>query len=62
MDRRNRWLAWRDFEKGIKLMLIMIIRPTKEDVESLHDFFRLVITDTYRKEGIAEKKDRKSVV
>ncbi|WP_400245008.1 GNAT family N-acetyltransferase [Niallia sp. JL1B1071] len=38
-------------------MLIMIIRPTKEDVESLHDFFRLVITDTYRKEGIAEKKE-----
>ncbi|MER2058576.1 MAG: GNAT family N-acetyltransferase [Niallia sp.] len=39
------------------MMPIRIKRPTIEDVEALHDFFETVITDTFRKEGIADKKE-----
>lgn len=39
------------------MMPIIITRPTKEEVEALHDFFETVITDTFRKEGIGDKKE-----
>ncbi|MBB3126610.1 GNAT superfamily N-acetyltransferase [Paenibacillus rhizosphaerae] len=34
-----------------------IRRPTAADVEGIHTFFRLVITDTFEKEGIAHLHD-----
>ncbi|QFT89537.1 Acetyltransferase (GNAT) family protein [Bacillus sp. THAF10] len=34
---------------------IEIRRPTKEDVENLHQFFTIVITDTFQKEGIGDQ-------
>ncbi len=57
MDWGNGWSAWRDFKKGSKMIPLTIERPTKEEVEALHDFFRLVLTDTFRQEGIADKKE-----
>lgn len=36
-------------------MNVEISRPKKEDREELHHFFRLVITDTFIKDGIGEK-------
>ncbi|WP_269898078.1 hypothetical protein [Lysinibacillus sp. JK80] len=31
-----------------------IRRPEQSDIQALHEFFDLVIRDTYKKEGIAE--------
>lgn len=39
----------------IKLIDIKIRRPVHEDKAKLHEFFKLVITDTFKKEGIEEK-------
>jgi GNAT superfamily N-acetyltransferase len=36
---------------------IEIRRPKLEDMQELYRFFRVVITDTYQKEGIADLKD-----
>lgn len=41
----------------IKLLNIKIRRPKFEDKEELHDFFKLVITDTFIKEGIEKNID-----
>ncbi|PGS46308.1 GNAT family N-acetyltransferase [Bacillus sp. AFS041924] len=37
------------------MMKILIRRPRIEDTEELNQFFRIVITDTFTKEGIGEK-------
>lgn len=34
---------------------VEIRRPRKEDVESIHDFFNLVINDTYAQEGLSDR-------
>ena len=49
------WLTRRDFEEGTKMIPITIKRPTIDDVDLLHDFFKLVITDTFQKEGIKDQ-------
>jgi len=49
------WLTRRDFEEGTKMIPITIKRPTIDDIDLLHDFFKLVITDTFRKEGIKDQ-------
>lgn len=36
---------------------VMIRRPCTTDFQELHDFFRLVITDTFIKEGIGDQVD-----
>ncbi|TYR73148.1 GNAT family N-acetyltransferase [Rossellomorea vietnamensis] len=37
------------------MLNLQIRRPSAWDIEELHHFFKTVITDTFRKEGIAEK-------
>lgn len=37
------------------MLNIEIRRPTREDIRELNQFFRIVITDTFSKEGISEK-------
>lgn len=38
-------------------MKLLIRRPEQSDIQTLHEFFDLVIRDTYKKEGIAELVD-----
>ncbi|SPU38059.1 GNAT family acetyltransferase [Lysinibacillus capsici] len=38
-------------------MKLLIRRPEQSDIQALHEFFDLVIRDTYKKEGIAELVD-----
>ncbi len=39
------------------MLNVEIRRPAIEDLSPLHEFFRIVITDTFAKEGIEEKLD-----
>lgn len=39
------------------VLKLEIRRPQKEDINKLGDFFKYVITDTFKKEGIGEKLD-----
>lgn len=38
-------------------MKLLIRRPNQSDIQALHQFFSLVIQDTFAKEGIAELVD-----
>lgn len=46
----------RDLE-GIQILNIEIGRPEIDDINQLKEFFKLVITDTFIKEGIGGKRD-----
>lgn len=37
------------------MLKVEVRRPGMEDVKELHAFFRLVMTDTFIKEGLGEK-------
>ncbi|HWO95274.1 MAG TPA: GNAT family N-acetyltransferase [Bacillus sp. (in: firmicutes)] len=41
------------------MLNVEIRRPRIEDIKKLHQFFRIVITDTFMKEGIGEKVEDK---
>lgn len=40
---------------GILVLNVKIRRPRNEEIKQLNQFFRIVITDTFTKEGIGEK-------
>ncbi len=41
-------------ERKLIMNSVMIRRPLEEDVKDLNNFFRLVVTDTFHKEGIGD--------
>lgn len=42
---------------GFKVQKVKIRRPRMDDLEELNQFFKIVITDTFAREGLAELKD-----
>ena len=44
-------------EGNFKMHNIEIRRPRTEDMEELHKFFRIVLTDTFAREGLGDKVD-----
>lgn len=43
--------------EGLRVLNVKIRRPRIEDIKQLKEFFRIVIIDTFTKEGIGEKLD-----